>query len=267
MSKNNIVLFDMDGTLTPAREAADIPIAVALNELSRHAMIGIVTGSHYSYLQQQCESILNSLIGPDLARVLLFPCNGGQFYKWSGSGWQLLSDKNMCSHLGEEKFSELIKSCVYVLNAALEDMTDEQWKLSGHFVEYRGPMINLCFPGRQATKPARKKFQQIDTAQGVRSKALLRLQGKLQFEDIQGLECKLGGNTSIDIFPMGWDKTLALEHLKEFNVWFVGDRCTGNGNDREIYEYACQTKQGFQTSSPAETVTIIEKILKTIRGK
>ena len=64
MLKKNIVLFDMDGTLTPAREAASIPIAVALNELSRYSTIGIVTGSQYEYLQQQCGTILNSLIGP-----------------------------------------------------------------------------------------------------------------------------------------------------------------------------------------------------------
>ena len=47
---------------------------------------------------------------------------------------------------------------------------------------------------------------------------------------------------------------------------------TGEGgaittNDREIYEYAAKLNRGFQTTGPAQTIDIIEKILKTIRGK
>ena len=262
----NIVLFDMDGTLTPARKPAAIPIAVALHELARYATVGIVTGSHYDYLQQQCETILNSLIGPDLSNVLLFPCNGGQFYRWENGAWQKITDKNMHNYLGNQKFNELIKACICTLNASLDDACEELWDLTGQFIQYRGPMVNLCFPGRQAEHSARQTFQKLDVANDVRSTALRRLRGHLIMSNINNLECKLGGDTSIDIFPVGWDKTLALEHLKDFTVWFVGDRCTGDGNDREIFEYAAKNNQGFQTKSPAETIDIIEHITKTIRG-
>ena len=197
---------------------------------------------------------------------MLFPCNGGQFYKWYGATWQLLSDKNMQSHLGDEKFTELLKTCVYILNATLEDKAHEAWDLSGNFIEYRGPMINLCFPGRQASREARKKFESVDAATGVRNQALQRLIGKMQLEQIEGLECKLGGNTSIDIFPSGWNKTLVLEHLEDFTVWFVGDRCEGNGNDREIYEHTAQGRRGFQTTGPGHTIKIIDDIIDIIRG-
>jgi len=265
--EKNMVLFDMDGTLTPAREAADIPIALALRELSRHANIGIVTGSHFEYLRQQCETILNSLIGPDLDRIFLFPCNGGQYYRWHNAAWEMMADKNMQDFLGQQKFNELIKTCVFVLNAALEDCGVEPWNLSGNFVEYRGPMVNLCFPGRQANKIDRTKFQKMDSVYDMRNIALNRLRGKLIMDDVANLECKLGGNTSIDIFPSGWNKLLALEHIKDSTVWFVGDRCEGDGNDREIYEYAAKANRGFQTNNPSQTITIIDEIVKQIRGK
>jgi len=268
MTKKNIVLFDMDGTLTPARESAGIPIAMALAELSRYADVGIVTGSNYEYLQQQCGTILNSVMGPDLSTMLLFPCNGGQFYKWNAAHWELVSDKNMLNHLGEKKFNELIKACIFVLHAALdEDLSLPSWDMGGHFVEYRGPMVNLCFPGRQANKAQRAVFQRIDGERDIRNTGIQRLQTKLKMERIEGLELKLGGNTSIDIFPTGWDKTLALEHLNHQHIWFVGDRCTGDGNDREIYEYAALSRRGFQTESPAQTISIIENIIDIIRGK
>ena len=267
MTKKNIVLFDMDGTLTPARESADIPIAEALKELSRHADIGIVTGSGYEYLRQQCGLILDSIAGPDLGTIFLLPCNGGQFYRWDGSQWKMLADKNILEHFGRKGFNELIKACIYVFNAAIEDSFSHPWNVTGHFVEYRGPMINLCFPGRQADKPSRILFQEIDSVQGVRNKAMQRLAAKLKIEGLNGLDLKLGGNTSVDIFPIGWDKTLALEHLQHEHVWFVGDRCTGSGNDREIYEFADARRRGYQTTSPTQTITIINDIINIIREK
>ena len=49
-----IVLFDMDGTLTPPREHLDYNLVETLSELSRYAKIGIVSGSDYDYIMQQC---------------------------------------------------------------------------------------------------------------------------------------------------------------------------------------------------------------------
>ena len=48
----NVVLFDMDGTLTEPRKKFDPEIlSSSLQELSKHADIGIVTGSDYDYLK------------------------------------------------------------------------------------------------------------------------------------------------------------------------------------------------------------------------
>ena len=49
----NIVLFDMDGTLTPPRGSLEISLLPVLEELSQHAEIGIVTGSNYNYLKHE----------------------------------------------------------------------------------------------------------------------------------------------------------------------------------------------------------------------
>jgi hydroxymethylpyrimidine pyrophosphatase-like HAD family hydrolase len=50
----NLVLFDMDGTLTPPRSHLDYNLVDTLRELVKFAEIGIVTGSDMDYLMQQC---------------------------------------------------------------------------------------------------------------------------------------------------------------------------------------------------------------------
>ena len=41
----------------------------------------------------------------------------------------------------------------------------------------------------------------------------------------EGVEVKLGGSTSFDIFPKGWDKTYVMNHLDNYShIYFVGDK-------------------------------------------
>jgi phosphomannomutase len=74
------------------------------------------------------------------------------------------------------------------------------------------------------------------------------------------LVVKLGGDTSFDIYPKGWDKTYCLRFFQDCNVWFVGDRCSENGNDFEIYEAVNKNSQAYYTSGPRRTVDIINQI-------
>jgi len=48
-----VVLFDMDGTLTPPRQKLSPLVLPTLRVVSTQAKIGIVTGSPYDYVEQQ----------------------------------------------------------------------------------------------------------------------------------------------------------------------------------------------------------------------
>ena len=74
---------------------------------------------------------------------------------------------------------------------------------------------------------------------------------------------KLGGNTSFDIYPVGWDKTYALNHFdkSKWEFWFVGDRCGIEGNDYEIFELLKDSGRSFETGGPEETIEIIENYI------
>jgi phosphomannomutase len=62
------------------------------------------------------------------------------------------------------------------------------------------------------------------------------------------------GQISIDIFPVGWDKTYCLRHVEKDGfqeIHFFGDKTHKGGNDYEIYEDARTI--GHTVTSPADT--------------
>ena len=77
-----VVLFDMDGTLTPPRKKLSPIVLPTLRVVSTQAKIGIVTGSPFEYVEQQ----ISELWGPsgiDKSQLMLMPCNGTQVYLWN----------------------------------------------------------------------------------------------------------------------------------------------------------------------------------------
>ena len=80
------------------------------------------------------------------------------------------------------------------------------------------------------------------------------------------MKVKYGGDTSFDIFPVGWDKTYALEQtniLSDYGkIHFIGDRCKQNGNDYELFIHPKTI--GLETTSPEQTIKIVNKILHSI---
>ena len=120
-------------------------------------------------------------------------------------------------------------------------------------------MINWCPIGRNAQSTDRNTFVALDKLYGIRKKYIQVLKNFVLSEDIP-VTLKLGGNTSFDIFPTGWDKTYALNHFdhKEWQFWFVGDRCGIDGNDFELFSALKSSGRAFETSGPEETVEIID---------
>jgi phosphomannomutase len=262
----NIVMFDMDGTLTPARKPMEPKMQDALLELSKVAKIGIVTGSGYDYVMQQCGSFLKS--NRDLSNFTIMPCNGTQKYIWDKSEWE--NDKwvkhsslDMRNHIGEDNFRFLM----YVLTERLYITSMYNYKkfpATGHFISYRGSLLNWCPVGRLANDEDRKVFIKYDKENNVRQQNLEIFRGT-RLSDI--LSFSMGGNTSIDIYPKGWDKTYALNHCEGLEPWFIGDRCTApDGNDKPLYDKIKETKphQAFEVKTTDDTIEIIKDIIEKL---
>ena len=103
----------------------------------------------------------------------------------------------------------------------------------------------------------RSEFIQYDKASEYRKKVILRLEDHIRENEL-GVVVKLGGDTSFDIYPEGWDKTYCLNHVSDSidDVAFFGDRCFPGGND---YEISKAVKKSYQVKGPDETMDILRK--------
>ena len=254
--KSSIVLFDMDGTLTEARRPIGMPMIKALRELfdqNERAHIGVVTGSDLEYIKQQMKPLIHK--DYNLAREIHWlPCNGTKYYKLRGAEWDVINHIDMRHHLGEQKFNNLMRAIV----EQQCHIADHKIPLTGHFINYRGSMINWCPIGRNANPTQRSSFEDIDKTFSdqvtLREQYLKRLKSSVRDETII---CKLGGDTSFDVYPKGWDKTYCLKYFEGYNKFFVGDRCEFNGNDSEIYDKL--SPYAWRTTDPENTIKIIKR--------
>ena len=184
-----IVLFDMDGTLTPVRQQIEDNMVKSLSRLSNVSDIGIVTGSGFDYLISQCDKLLLTNPGFDRSLIKLFPCNGTKYYRFNATeaDWQLVDELDMMSHMGDMSFRSLIRSLINLQGKVATDKKFQDVPLIGHFISYRGSMINWCPMGRDASFSFRRDFEEVDSSLGVREELKLLLDSRLKESGIDNI--------------------------------------------------------------------------------
>jgi phosphomannomutase len=258
----NIVLFDMDGTLTEPRKKIKKDMIEQMKSLVDVAQIGIVTGSSYDYLVEQCDDMWKEI---DPSLITLLPCNGTQVYRWSTKDDKYIQNYsvNMIKDLSRLSYAVIIMSCLKYQRSIMEF---HDLPYTGTFLHYRESMLNWCPIGRNANDRQRNAWIKEDNSQNIRERFREHLIRDMKTAEIP-VEITLGGSTSFDIYPAGWDKTYCLQHFSDMDHWFVGDNCTGFGNDRKIYEHILPTGKSYITASPDNTLSIIYEIKNKIKNK
>ena len=156
--KRTICLFDMDGTLTEARKKIEPDMVTALKKLSACTDIGIVTGSDFDYIMQQCKEIFGS-DGITDDKIQLFPCNGTKHYTVKENQFTLVHDSDMLSEIEQENYNYLLQS---LLAFQMMITLKHSVSFSGTFFQYRGTMLNWCPIGRDANQEQREFFIHLD---------------------------------------------------------------------------------------------------------
>uniref|UniRef100_G3SQD9 Phosphomannomutase n=1 Tax=Loxodonta africana TaxID=9785 RepID=G3SQD9_LOXAF len=234
-----LCLFDVDGTLTPARQKIDPEVAAFLQKLRSRVQIGVVGGSDYSKIAEQLGEGDEDLLKND--RVLT-PENTGVPVR---PGLTLFPSPSQ-NHLGEELLQDLINFCLSYM--ALLRLP----KKRGTFIEFRNGMLNVSPIGRSCTLEERIEFSELDKKEKIREKFVEAL--KTEFAG-KGLRFSRGGMISFDVFPEGWDKRYCLDSLDQDSfdtIHFFGNETTPGGNDFEIF--ADPRTVGHSVVSPQDTV-------------
>jgi phosphomannomutase len=89
-------------------------------------------------------------------------------------------------------------------------------------------MINFSIVGRNCTQQQREAYYAYDQKSQERKKLIQKI--KTTQENIDAV---IGGQISIDIYPIGKNKSQIL-HLINGNIHFFGDRIEPGGNDYDL---------------------------------
>ncbi|KAH8093296.1 eukaryotic phosphomannomutase [Cristinia sonorae] len=242
---NKLVLFDVDETLTPARQAVSPEILEIVRALRKKVAIGVVGGSDLVKISQQFSEGGSNVIEEF---DYVFAENGLTAFKQG----RTLPSQSFIKFLGEERYKKLV-------NFILHYIADLDIPIKrGTFVDFRNGMINVSPIGRNTTLQERYDFTAYDDKAGVRAAFVKVLQEK--FPDY-GLTFSIGGQISFDIFPNGWDKTYCLRHVEDEKfdeIHFFGDKTYKGGNDYEIY--SDPRTIGHTVLGPPDTARILKEL-------
>ena len=245
-----IILLDMDGTITPPRKAIQHDMIDQLNSMIDAGFeLGIISGSSIEYMDEQLESW--DKWKKDCKMVHKFPVNGTQ-------------GLDMRNEYSESDWNWLIHDIESADHRMRLSLGGKYIRMPEKIIEYRGSTINWCPIGRDASDKARKRFVGLDYAFDLRVNFLNQMKTRPLFHSKTVI--KLGGQTSFDIYPTGWDKSYVFKDLQNFErIYFIGDKCEPMGNDYEGFIKAGD--YGIQTDSPKSTCRILSEILRRATGE
>lgn len=240
-----VILLDMDGTITPPRKSIETEMIVQLDSMIVDGYeLGIVSGSGLEYMDEQLNGWKN--YSEDHPKIHKYPVNGTQG----------LDMRNEYSEFDWNWLIHDIKAADYRMRHSLGG---KYIRVPDEIIEYRGSAINWCPIGRDASDKMRKRFVGLDYAFDLRINFMNQMKTRPLFHEKTVI--KLGGQTSFDIYPSGWDKSYVFKNFEGFErIYFIGDKCEPMGNDYEGFIKAGD--YGIQTDGPESTCRILSEILR-----
>jgi len=235
---NKIYIFDIDGTLTPSRQRMTEEFAKFFDEWSAKNKYYLVTGSDLNKTEEQLPIAY-------LDRTeAIFPCCGNEMWKDNKQVYrkEFKPPQNLLTYLGEQlRFSD------YPVRA-------------GNHIEDRGTLLNFSIVGRNCSLVQRKDYNEYDIQMSERKTIAKYIRNT--WKDIDAV---IGGQISIDIYPIGNDKSQILKHIwnKDNEYIFIGDGIDNKGNDYPLAELM-NTKENcssYHTEGPEQTQEILESLV------
>lgn len=215
----NRYIFDVDGTLTPSRRRINTPFGIFFLDFCKRNNVYLVTGSDRKKTIEQ--------VGIDIynAAKRVYNCSGSDVYEGNENVYTSKWD------IPAEAKKWLMTEC---------RISDFPLRTGLH-IEKRPGMVNFSVVGRNATLGERKMYFKYDSKTGERNR--IAKEFKRVFPTIEAV---VGGETGIDIFPLGNDKSQIVDDFDPTDVlYFYGDRMDKSGNDYPLKREIINKDLGF----------------------
>lgn len=251
--KKKLIVFDMDGTLTPSKAPIRRDMVGLLGKLLRRKPVAVIGGARYEQFRRQFVG--RAKFRTELAaRLFLFPTSAAAFYRWRKSGW-----KKVYAHVLPAPVRKKIFAAFREVFGEIGYKHPE--KVYGRIIEDRRTQVTFSAVGQKA--PVRVKMRWRRKNDRLRAH-LARLLAK----KLSDLEVRLGGLTSIDVTGKGIDKAYGIHQIKKVlkinikDMLFVGDAIFPGGND---YAAVRTGVDYVKVRGPAEARAVIRFLLATER--
>lgn len=251
LSRVRLVVFDLDGTLTPSKTSLGASMAASLRNLLAVKKVAVIGGGSWPQFERQfVRPLMKTLPHEQACRLFLFPTTSTEFYRYEHRAWKEIYRKVLS---GREK-KKIQKAIALALRAIAYVPPQKTW---GSVVEDRDTQITFSALGQKASLAAKKAWH---THHDVRSAFRRVLQ-----RELPDFEVRIAGLTSVDVTRKGIDKAYGVREIEKVlripikDMVFIGDELRKGGNDAAAKKSGVHT---ISTRGPRETQRIIRAILE-----
>ena len=200
---DKVYMFDVDGTLTDPRRQIVPEFKDFMFEFVKQHTCMIVTGSDRpKTIEQIGEDLTNSF-----ARV--YHCSGNHVFVGNKEVYK--SDWSL-----SEAESTFLQAILH---------TFDYPEMTGNHIEQRTGTANFSIVGRNANWDQRARYAEWEKVNKGRDTVAMYYN-----QEFKDSIAQVAGQTSIDIYKTGCDKSQAIREQKGKTIYF-GDHCNPGGND------------------------------------
>ncbi len=248
-SKKELIVFDLDGTLTVSKSTMDRGMGELLGELLKVKMVAVIGGGNYAQFESQLLSSL-SLPSSLSEKLFIFPTSGSAFYRYVAVGWEKVY---------EELLTEDEKTRIYrAFERVFSELNYEKPEVMyGVDIEDRTTQISFSPLGQQASPQKKEEWREKYNPLRLKMRDMLA-------EYLPDFEVRAGGITTIDVTRKGIDKAYGIHKMEEYlkvpksGMFFIGDAIYPGGND---YAAVVAGVDYIKVTGPEETKMVIRGLL------
>ena len=244
----NLLLFDVDGTITESGEKIKNDMASIMNYMkTENIEIGIVGGG-------QMDKITKQLDDKICFDHYFTECGCVYIQSIDKSLFEIYT-KNIREHNTYPAINILIKT-------ALNFLSQVDYTITGNFIDLRNGIIYVSLIGLSANSQERQIFMELDKTHQYRQQLLSILHNKARDLDIiDKVDIVEGGRVGIAIYPTEYDKIQVLESLSKdeyHQIYYFGDKYGVNGNDYQLIN--SDRVIGVKVDSLDDTMEFLKKL-------